>query len=388
MEYVLGSVVLSDTSTFVNDVGSFFVAKIPGALPYVIGFVILLGVLIFVHEFGHFLVAKILGIKVLKFSMGFPPAMIKRQWGETEYILSWIPLGGYVKLLGEDPDSEEEIPPEELPRAFTTRPLSHRMAVVLAGPLFNYLSAVLLICAGYVAGWPVLASELGTILNGTPAMEAGFKAGDNVVAVDGQPIWRWDDMRSLIEKSPGKQLTVSVERGAQKIDLTVTPSLSKEKDIFGQPAGRIGVSPSGKMVRLNAPNALYEGLRFSGFLTKTVVETLVKLVTGSISPQSVGGPILIAQASGESLKSGAFSFIFLMSFISINLAIINLLPIPILDGGHLMFFVIEAIIRRPVTGKIREVAMQVGVLFLAFLFAFVFYNDISRLITKGWTLAP
>jgi regulator of sigma E protease len=388
LEYVLGSVVLSDLPTFIHDVGSFLVTKIPGALPYVIGFVVLLGVLIFVHELGHFLIAKILGVKVLKFSMGFPPAMIKRQWGETEYILSWIPLGGYVKLLGEDPDSQEEIPPEELPRAFTVRPLSHRFAIVLAGPVFNYLSAVLIICAGYLAGWPVLASELGKIYEGTPAMEAGFKAGDNVVAINGQRIWRWDDMRSMIEKSPGKQVTATVERDHQKIDLVVTPSLSNEKDMFGEPAGRIVVSPSGKMLQLSAPNALHEGLRYSAFLTKMVVETLVKLVTGSISPQSVGGPILIIQASGESLKSGLFSFIFLMSFISINLAIINLLPIPILDGGHLMFFIVEGIIRRPVTGKIREVATQVGVLFLVFIFVLVFYNDISRIVTKGWTLAP
>ena len=388
MEYVLGSVVLSDLPTFIHDIGSFLVTRIPGALPYVIGFVVLLGVLIFVHELGHFLVAKILGVKVLKFSMGFPPAMIKRQWGETEYILSWIPLGGYVKLLGEDPDSQEEISPEELPRSFTVRPLSHRFAIVLAGPLFNYVSAVLLICVGYLAGWPVLASELGKIYEGTPAMEAGFKAGDRIVAINGQPVWRWDDMRSMIEKSPGKQLTATVERDHQKIDLAVTPSLSNEKDIFGEPAGRIGVSPSGKMVQLSAPNALYEGLRFSAFLTRMVVETLVKLATGAISPQSVGGPILIAQASGESLKSGGFSFIFLMSFISINLAIINLLPIPILDGGHLMFFIIEGITRRPVTGKIREIATQVGVLFLVFLFVLVFYNDISRVWTKGWTLAP
>ena len=122
---------------------------------YIIGFVVLLGVLIFVHEFGHFIVAKTLGVKVQKFSLGFPPSMIKRTWGETEYILSWIPLGGYVKLLGEDPESMDDIPPEDLPRAFTNRPLFHRMAIVLAGPMFNYIAAVVLICGGYLAGWPV-----------------------------------------------------------------------------------------------------------------------------------------------------------------------------------------------------------------------------------------
>ena len=357
-------------------------------LEYVVGFLILLGVLIFVHELGHFLLAKILGVKVLKFSLGFPPAMVTRQWGETQYILSWIPFGGYVKLLGEEPDSEEEIPPEELPRAFTNRPLSHRIAIVAAGPVFNYVSAVLLICAGYMAGWPVLASELGKIYEGTPAMEAGLKAGDDVVAIDGQPISRWDDMRALVEKHAGQPLTITVERDGKKLDLTVTPTLSGAKDMFGQPAGRIGVSPSGKYVDMSVLGRSYEGLRVSANLTKLVVETLVRLVTGEMSAKALGGPITIAQASGESLKAGAFNFLFLIGYISINLAIINLLPIPILDGGHLMFFIIEGIIRRPVTGKIREVATQVGVLFIAFIFILVFYNDISRIVTKGWTLAP
>jgi regulator of sigma E protease len=355
---------------------------------YVVGFVILLGVLIFVHELGHFLVAKILGVKVLKFSLGFPPAMVTRKWGETEYILSWVPLGGYVKLFGEEPNSEEEIPPEELPRAFTARPLWHRIAIVAAGPAFNYLSAVLIVCAGYVAGQPVLASELGQIFEGTPAMQAGLKAGDNIVAIDGEPISRWNDMRALIEKNPGKQLTITVERDGKKLDLTVTPAISEDKNMFGEPAGRIGVTPANKFLKLSLTESLYEGLRFSAFLTKFVIQTLVKLVTGEMSPKALGGPITIVQASGESFKAGVFSFLFLMAYISINLAIINILPVPILDGGHLMFFLIEAIIRRPVTGKIREVATQIGVLLLVFLFVLVFYNDISRIVTKGWTLAP
>jgi len=158
--------------------------------------------------------------------------------------------------------------------------------------------------------------------------------------------------------------------------------------MFGEPAGRIGVIPAKKYLNLSLTESLYEGLRLSASLTKLVIQTLVKLVTGEMSPKAIGGPIIIVQASGESFKAGVFSFIFLMSYISINLAIINILPVPILDGGHLMFFVIEAIIRRPVTGKIREVATQIGVLLLVFLFVFVFYNDISRIVTKGWPLAP
>jgi regulator of sigma E protease len=355
---------------------------------YVIGFVVLLGVLIFIHEFGHFIVAKLLGVKVLKFSLGFPPAMIKRKWGETEYMLCWFPLGGYVKLLGEDPESDDEIPPEEQARAFTSKPLISRIAVIVAGPLSNFLLAVVLLSAAYMAGWPVLVSQLGEIVEDSPAMQAGFKPDDLVTAIDGKQIWRWDDMRTTIEKSAGKPLTLSVERDGKSLDLKVTPTLSDQKDPLGETAGRIGVKPSGKSVQLGPLASIAEGARFSWYLTKLVVITLVKLVKAEISPKALSGPITILQASGETFRAGIFSFLFLMSYISINLAIINLLPIPILDGGHIMFFLIEAVIRKPVTGKIREVAVQLGLLFIVFLMVLVLYNDFSRIVTKGWSLVP
>lgn len=357
-------------------------------MEYFLGFLILLGVLIFVHECGHFIVAKLADVKVLKFSLGFPPAMMSRKRGETEYILSWIPLGGYVKLLGEDPDSKEEIPPEDLPRAFTSKSLGARAAIILAGPLANYVLAALLLCAGYVAGWPVLASDIGKVLEDSPAAQAGLKTGDNVVAINGDSLWRWDDMRSIIEKSAGKDLTLTVERDGHKLDIRVTPTITDQKDVFGDPVGRIGVAPSGKTIKLGFPASIYEGMRFTGYLTKLVLTTLVKVVRGEISAKALSGPITIVQASGESLKAGVFSFIFLLSYISINLAIINLLPVPILDGGHLLFFLIEAITRRPVTGRIREVAVHAGLLFIVLLMVLVFYNDISRIVTRGWTIQP
>ena len=344
--------------------------------------------LIFVHEFGHFAVAKLVGVKVLKFSLGFPPALFKRQWGETEYILSWIPLGGYVKLLGEDPESDEEIPEAEKERAFTSKSLWARMAVIIAGPLSNYLLAVVLLSAAYMAGWPVIVSQIGKVLDGSPAMQAGLKPGDEIVAIGGQPVWRWEDMRRLIEKSPGSPLDIRIKRSDREMDLEITPRLADQRGIFGEPLGRIGVAPSGSTVKLGIAASLYEGARFTVELTRLVVVTLVNLVRGKISAKALSGPITIAQASGESLKAGMFQFVFLLSYISINLAIINLLPIPILDGGHLMFFVIEAVIRKPVTGKIREIAVQAGLLFIVFLMCLVFYNDISRIITKGWSLAP
>lgn len=357
-------------------------------LEYFIGFIVLLGVLIFIHEFGHFIVAKAAGVKVLKFSLGFPPAMVKRTWGETEYILSWVPLGGYVKLLGEDPESDEEIPPEELPRAFTSKSLLARTAIIAAGPVFNYLLAVVLLCAGYLAGLPVLAADIGKVVENSPAAIAGIHEGDVITAIDGVPIRRWDEMRATIEQNADNKVTITVERAGKSLDLAVVPQLSDQKDFFGRPLGRIGVMPSGAKISLGFFGAISEGFRFTGHLTWLVVETVVKLFKGEVSAKALSGPITIAQASGESLRQGLFSFLFLMSFISINLAIINLLPIPILDGGHLMFFVIEAIIRRPVTGRVRQVATQVGFLFIIFLMVLVFYNDISRIATQGWSLTP
>ncbi len=357
-------------------------------MEYIIGFIVLLGILIFVHEFGHFIVAKLLGVKVLKFSLGFPPALIKRQWGETEYILSWIPLGGYVKLLGEDSESDEPIPPEEEHRSFTSKSVWARMAIIIAGPAFNYILAFFLLVGGYLAGWPVLLSEIGKVYENTPAMTAGFQTGDMVNKIEGEPVWRWDDMRSIIEKNADKPLTFTIDRDGKEMTIVATPSVGDQKDMFGATQGRIGVSPSGKSKSLGFGEAIYEGVRFTGYLTKIVVVTLVKLVRMEISPKALSGPITIAQASGESLKAGFFSFLFLLSYISINLAIINLLPIPILDGGHLLFFVIEAIIRKPVTGRVREIASQVGFVFIMALVVLVFYNDIYRIVTKGWTLTP
>lgn len=357
-------------------------------MEYIVGFIVLLGALIFVHEFGHFIIAKLLGVKVLKFSLGFGPSLIKKQAGETEYVLSWIPLGGYVKLYGEDPESGDEVNEEDSERAFTNKPVWARMAIVIAGPAFNMIFATILLCLGFMAGFPVLMGEVGKVLPDTPAMSAGFKAGDEIIAINGEKLWRWDDVRNTIQSNADRQIVVTVDRNGKEIDLPVTPVLGDQKDMFGEYRGQIGIAPSGKKAELGIGASIVEGFRFTGFLTNLVVTTVVKLVRGEMGASALSGPITIMQASGESLKAGLFSFIFLLSYISINLAIINLLPIPILDGGHVLFLAIEAVIRKPVTGKIREVAVQAGLLIIVFLIGLVFYNDIYRIVTKGWTLAP
>jgi regulator of sigma E protease len=355
---------------------------------YVIGFLILFIALILVHEFGHLIMAKILGVKVLEFSLGFPPALIKRKWGETEYMLSSIPLGGYVKALGDDPDSGEEIAPEEIHRAFFSKSLISRATIIVAGPLANYLLGVVLLCAGYAAGLPVLASEIGKILEGSPALKAGFKPGDRVVAIDGEPIWRWDDMRTTIEKSPGKLLRVQLKRDAEIIDLSVVPVVDEQKGLRGMSVGRIGVVPSGRAVNLSVLDVIYEGLRSAGYLTKLIVVTVVRLIKMEMSTKDFAGPITMAQVSGEYLKVSILSFVFFLGYMSIVIAILNLLPIPPLDGGCLLFFLIEAVTRRPVRGKIRRGVVQGGYLLIIFVMVLAFYNDISRIVTKGWKLWP
>ena len=290
-----------------------------------------------------------------------------------------------MKLFGEDPESDEQIPPEEEHRAFTSKSLLARMAIVAAGPVSNYLMAMVLLCAAFALGWLAGPTNIGKVFEDTPAMEAGLWSGDKVLAVDGKPVTRWDAMRRIIEKSAGKTLTLTVQRGEEKLDLKVTPRASEQDNVADRQVGRIGVMP----IRLGFFASLYEGVRFTVHLTGLILETLVvQLARLEVSAKELAGPITIAQASGESLKAGLFSFIFLMAFISINLAIINLLPIPILDGGHLMFFLIEAVIRRPVTGKVREIATHAGLLFLVLLMVLAFHNDITRIMTQGWSLRP
>jgi regulator of sigma E protease len=357
-------------------------------LTYLIGFIVLLGVLIFVHEFGHFIVAKAVGVKVLKFSLGFPPAMVSRKWGETEYVVGWVPLGGYVKLLGENPDDEEELAPEDMNRTLSAKPLWAKMSVVAAGPIFNFLLAVFLFAGAYMGGLPVPISEVGEVLADGRAKAAGVQSGDLITSIDGEKVWRWDDMRRLIQSKPETEILLTLQRDGEEIQIPVKPAMSETKDVFGNPVGLIGVAPSGKTIQLGITQSINEGFRFTFFLTELVLETLVKLVSGDISAKALSGPITIIQASGESLKAGYMQYLFTIAFISINLAIINLLPIPILDGGHILFYLIEGIIRRPVEGRVREIATQVGILFLIFIMLLVFYNDISRIITKGWDLTP
>lgn len=343
--------------------------------------IILLGVLIFVHELGHFLAAKLAGVGVLKFSLGFGPRLIGKKVGETEYLISLIPLGGYVKLLGE---SEDETPPEEdLKRSFLAQSVWKRIGIVAAGPAFNFLLAVVIFTFVYIWGIPVLISKIGAVQEGSAAFHAGIKKGDIIAAIDGAQVKRWSDMAELINNSCGRTLAITIKRESQSLNIPVKPALFKAKNIFGEDVDsyKIGISPSSETVleRHNPVRAFAEGVKQTWTVSKLTLMSVVKILQGIVSPKTLGGPIMIAQLAGAQIKEGLIPFVLFMALLSINLAVLNLLPIPILDGGHLLFYLIEAATGREINIRWRERAQQVGFALLVLLMAFVLSMDLERL---------
>jgi len=438
--------------------------------------VVVLGVLIFVHELGHFLVAKRSGVGVLKFSLGFGPKLIGIKRGETEYLLSAFPLGGYVKMIGEDP-GDESAEAADLKRSFSRKGVGTRARIILAGPAANLLLPVAIFWgiftfagqpyflpivgtpekdspaaqAGLAAGdevkaldgrpiarweeikaavqassgralrltlvrsgqtvemsvtpramktrdvfgqeieaWdlglhPLLSTRIGQVLPGQVAQQAGLQIRDRIVALDGTPVAEWEQLAKAIHASPGRAVRLTVERGGQRFDVTVTPQPTKQRTATGEEEiGLIGIGPApeSQYRRLNPLAALTAGLKNTVDLSVLIVQGFVKLVEGKISPKTIGGPILIGQMAGEVALRGPVELLSFTALLSINLAILNLLPIPILDGGHLMFSLIEWFRGKPVSLRKREIAQQVGLVLLVGLMIFAFYNDISRLV--GW----
>jgi regulator of sigma E protease len=343
--------------------------------------IIVLGVLIFFHELGHFLVARSLGVGVEKFSLGFGPKLIGKKIGITEYQISAIPLGGYVKMVGESPDSE--LDPSEIPISFTHKHVLKRILIVAAGPFFNILLALIIFFGIFqISGLLILKPGIGNVNEGSPAYIAGLKKNDLVVSIDGVDISSWEDMANAIMASKGKTLAISVLRGDTVLTKNVTPEVNKVKNIFNEDVDRyvIGITASGEVFKkdLNFFQAVSESIDQTYQITALTIEGIVKLFQGTVSPKTLGGPIMIAQMAGQQAKEGMVNLIFFIALISINLAILNFLPIPVLDGGHLLFFFIEAVKGSPVSVKVREISQQAGIFVLILLMIYVFYNDIAR----------
>jgi regulator of sigma E protease len=448
----------------------------------IFAFIIVLGVLIFFHELGHFLIARLFGVGVEKFSLGFGPRLIGKKIGITDYRLSAIPLGGYVKMVGEEPDAE--VDPKDLPLSFTHKHVVKRTLIVAAGPVFNFLLATFIFFVFFsitgiddikpiirhvqkdsvaqkaglqvndrivsvgdtnveawsdfdeavaeskgstltlgvvrndtvfkievnpelkqgtdilgdtisyydigISAFPELKAIVGDVTAGFPAEKAGLKKGDQIIFINGIPIENWRQMQSIISSSSGAELTLSVKRGEAVFNVNLTPQYVENKNQLGTLEKRylIGVStqpleiPETDQVtkRLNPIKAAVESVHRTYSIGVLMVRSVVKIITGNIPKESLGGPIMIAKLAGDQAKQGIDKLVHFIAVISINLAIINLLPIPVLDGGHLLFFLIEAIKGRPVSIKIREMAQQVGLFILILLMILVFYNDITRFI--------
>jgi len=353
---------------------------------YLLSFIVVLGILIFVHEFGHFIAARRLGVGVTEFSFGFGPKLFGVKRGETEYRLSAVPLGGYVNLVGGD-SGEEDVPPELSEKSFTTKPAWVKIAVIAAGPACNLIFAVFVFWLVFLGGVPALAPIIGQVLPDSPAERAGLRQGDNVVRIDGRAINDWEELAGRIRSgSPDTPLVFTINRDGQEITASATPEMQEGSTIFGEKVfePKIGIAASNEIIQHESTflSAGWRGLRETGKLMYLTVMTVVKLVTRVLPSNTLGGPILIAQMAGDQARQGAPAFLYFLGLLSVNLGILNLLPVPILDGGHIVFFSIEGVIGRPLSTRFRGVAQRVGLALILMLTALVFYNDIVRLLTR------
>ncbi len=353
-------------------------------------FIIVLGILIFIHELGHFLFAKFNGVGVLKFSLGFGPSLVKKRVGETEYRISAIPLGGYVKMLGEGPAAEEEdLTPIDPEKSFAKKSLGARALIVAAGPVFNLLLAIVIYIIIGWTGIPTIPPVVGEVMEDTPAEAAGLMPGDRIVSIQNSPVQSWEDISLIMQKSKaGENIQFVIERDGTDFTVNATPVMIKDKNLFGEEIERpmIGISRSEEIVM--KPLGFFSGIGYGFSQTWKVIELtgigVWKMIDGTLNIRdSLGGPILIAQVSGETFRAGMLPFFSMIAFVSINLFLINLLPIPVLDGGHLFLFGIEAVTGKPVEGRPREIAQQIGLFLLIMLMVLAFYNDLARLFQGG-----
>lgn len=352
---------------------------------YLFPFIVVLGVLIFFHELGHFLVAKYFNVKVLKFALGFGPKLVWKNVGETEYSIRAVPLGGYVKMLGEDPEEEEnqDLSPEDFQRAFNNQHVLKRIAIAAAGPIFNLILALLLFWLLYwTAGAYVSIPEIGQVTPDSPAMRAGLQKGDLIVSLQGREIKDWSEIREIVQDNAGIPLQVSVKRGDEVLSFTVVPEEVKQ-EVFGQEikSALIGIVSSGKGKQLvfGPVGAFQRALMETGDWINRICLVIVRLFQGRLSLKLLGGPLMIGQMTGEMAQQSFSLLIPFTAVISVNLAVINIFPIPILDGGLIIFFLLELLIGKPVSIRKRELAQKVGLVLLVFLMLLVTYNDLSRI---------
>jgi regulator of sigma E protease len=351
-----------------------------------------LGFLVIVHELGHMVVARWAGVRILRFSVGFGPRLFTVKRGHTEYAVSAIPLGGYVKMAGEQ-RKEGTYEPWE----YMAKPLGTRAGIVFAGPLVNYLVAFLSLWVVFVIGYPELLPVVGKVIDGMPAQAVGFQEGDRIRSIDGRSVGTWEDLTRVIYKAPGRPLAIVLERDGAEQRVAVTPKPKTVTDPFGRRStiGLIGIQPSGVFQPYKvAPMAAFgKTLHQHAEWTTQTLLTLWSMMTGRISMRdSVTGPIGIVYLTSEAVRAGIAPVLFLTSLFSLSLAIFNLFPVPILDGGHLLFLSIEKLRGRPLSQNVQERSAQVSFVLLLALILAICANDVKRFglldKVKGWFSAP
>jgi regulator of sigma E protease len=360
----------------------------PGLFLTIFAFLAVIGPLVFVHELGHYWVGRWFGVKADAFSIGFGREIfgITDKRG-TRWKFGWLPLGGYVRFAGDmSPASQADpdwmlLPAEERNKTFQSKPVWQRALIVLAGPVTNFLLAILILATfAMTVGVNRTPPVAGAITPNSAAAKAGFQAGDRVLSVNNRSVADFGDFAELVIGRPNQVLSVDIVRSGSPLTIDVTPETYYRVDRFGNkyPFGRLGIaSPKPVIERVGVLEAPVVAVEQTIGIVRMMIDGLGQIITGARSAKELGGPLRIAQFSGEAASAGAISFAYLVALISINLGFINLLPVPMLDGGHLLFCALEAVRRRPVGPEVQEWAFRSGLLLLLGLMLFVTFNDLS-----------
>jgi regulator of sigma E protease len=352
-----------------------------------IAFLAALGPLVFIHELGHYYVARLFGVGAESFSIGFGREVTG--WTDkrgTRWKVGWLPLGGYVKFVGDlnpvsMPGEVEDVSPEDRKRSFHHRPIWQRFLIVLAGPLSNFLLAIMIFTAFFaLLGVPRTANRVTAIEAGSAAQAAGVRAGDRILSIAGRQTPTFEDISQVVALRPGARVVLHVDRQGQLQAFPVRIGAAEETDKFGQKfkVGRLGIYGGQRQyVRVAAPELIPAATSFTWSMTRSIVDALGQIITGNRSVKELGGPLKMAQIAGQQASLGLFEFVYLVALFSINLGFINLLPVPMLDGGHLALYTIEAVQRRPVSLQAQEWAFRGGLALLLALLLFTTLNDLG-----------
>ncbi len=361
-----------------------------GFLTYVIPFLIVLTVLVFVHEMGHFLIARYNGVRVEVFSIGFGPEIYG--WtdkAKTRWKFSVVPLGGYVKMFGDanaaSTQSEElaKMTPEESAVAFHTKRLSQRTWIVVGGPLANFVFALIVLIGLFsTVGQPFTPPVVGEVMPESAAEAAGILPGDRIIRINDKEIERFEDVQRIVRPSAGMPLDVVVLRGGEEIMMALVPKQTELVDNFGnrQKIGLMGVTRRGiEYVQHNLLTSVWAAGKETLQLSVATLEAIGQIIVGARSVEELGGPLRIAQMSGQMAETGLIAVLWFMAVLSINLGLINLFPIPLLDGGHLLFYIIEFVQGRPLGERAQEYGFRIGIALVFSLMLFVTFNDLVQL---------